>query len=119
MGRNVGGGELFAQVSRGDVTDPRGRFLEIGILVIDQRGERLAEPSGGEVEGRAGFFDISLDGRWGGMISGDKVNMRFGACDCGHDGPTIGHDIVRYADLGDGDKITCAGTIDAYVRGVS
>ena len=50
---------------------------------------------------------------------GDKVSVRYGQCDCGHQGPTIGYDIVRYADLGDGDKITCAGTIDAYVRGVS
>jgi hypothetical protein len=26
-------------------------------------------------------------------------------------------DIVRFANLTDGDKITCAGTMDAYVRG--
>ena len=71
------------------------------------------------MEGRAAFFDLSIDGRWGGVISGDKVNLRLGACDCGQKGATIGYDIVRYSDLGDGDKITCAGTIDAYVRGVS
>ena len=28
-------------------------------------------------------------------------------------------EIVRYADLEGGDKITCAGTIDAYVRGAA
>lgn len=88
-------------------------------LVLDEHGEALVEPSGGEVEGRAGFFDLSLDGRWGSVISGDKVNVRFDRCDCGQGGPTVGYDIVRYADLGDGDKITCAGTIDAYIRGVS
>jgi hypothetical protein len=88
-------------------------------LVLDAPGEKLVEPSGGEVEGRAAFFDLSLDGRWGGVISGDRISMRFGKCDCGHQGPTIGYDIVRYSDLGDGDKITCAGTIDAYVRGVA
>lgn len=88
-------------------------------LILDPPGERLIEPSGGEVEGRAAFFDLSIDGRWGGVISGDKVNLRLGACDCGQQGATIGYDIVRYSDLGDGDKITCAGTIDAYVRGVS
>ncbi len=68
----------------------------------------------GEYEGRAAFFDLSLDGRWGGVISGDKVSVRYGKCDCGHQGPTIGYDIVRYSDLGDGDKITCAGSQQAY-----
>jgi len=29
----------------------------------------------------------------------------------------VGPEIVRYADLAGGDKISCAGTIDAYVRG--
>jgi hypothetical protein len=89
------------------------------VILLDQPGEKLVEASGGEAEGRAGFFDLSLDGRWGGVISGDKIFVRYGKCDCGYQGPTIGYDIVRYADLGDGDKITCAGTIDAYVRGVS
>ena len=88
-------------------------------LVLDQPGEKLVAPSDGEVQGRAAFFDISLDGRWGGVISGDRINLRTGRCDCGHQGPTVGYDIVRYSDLGDGDKITCAGTIDAYVRGVA
>ena len=50
------------------------------------------------------------------VISGDRVDVDFAKCACGHHGPTIGPDIVRYADLG-GDKISCAGTIDAYVRG--
>jgi hypothetical protein len=89
------------------------------VLLLDQPGENLVEASGGEAEGRAAFFDLSLDGRWGGVISGDKISVRYGQCDCGHQGPTIGYDIARYSDLGDGDKITCAGTIDAYVRGVS
>ena len=40
-------------------------------------------------------------------------------CACGHEGPTVGTEIVRYSDLPGGDKITCAGTIDAYVRGAA
>lgn len=32
--------------------------------------------------------------------------------------PSIRDDIVRYADLAGGDKITCTGTVDAYVRGI-
>ena len=81
------------------------------------RGEHLLDASEGEVEGRAAFFDLSLDGRWGGVISGDRVTVDFRPCACGHQGPTIGPDIVRYADLEGGDKISCAGTIDAYVEG--
>jgi hypothetical protein len=89
------------------------------LLLLDSGGDALIPPAEGEAEGRAGFFDLSLDGRWGGVISGDKISVRYGRCECGHEGPTVGYDIARYADLGDGDKITCAGTIDAYVRGVS
>ncbi|MFI5719004.1 hypothetical protein [Nocardia sp. NPDC051750] len=85
-------------------------------LPLDEPGERLLDTESGEIQGRAAFLDLSLDGRWGGVISGDRVTMDFSSCACGHQGPTVGQDITRYADLG-GDKISCAGTIDAYVRG--
>lgn len=86
------------------------------LLPLDEPGENLVDTSVGPVQARGAFFDLSLDGRWGGVISGDRIDVDFGACACGHQGPTIGPDIARYADLG-GDKITCSGTIDAYVRG--
>ena len=89
------------------------------MLPLDAPGEELLDASDGEIEARAAFFDLSLEGRWGGVISGDRVTVDFRACDCGHKGPTIGPEIVRYADLEGGDKITCAGTIDAYVRGAA
>jgi hypothetical protein len=89
-------------------------------LPLDQAGETLVPLNGdAEVEGRAAFFDLSLDGRWGGVISGDKISVRFGRCDCGLQGPSIRDDIARYSDLPGGDKISCSGTIDAYVRGVT
>jgi hypothetical protein len=89
-------------------------------LPLDQEGETLIPARGDEqVEGRAAFFDLSLDGRWGGVISGDRIKVGFGRCACGHQGPAIADDITRYADLPGGDKISCAGTIDAYVRGVA
>jgi hypothetical protein len=89
-------------------------------LILDEPGEKLVGAPKGEVEGRAAFFDLSLDGRWGGVISGDKIHVNFGKCACGRQGPTVGADVVRYADLkGGADKITCAGTIDAYIRGVT
>jgi hypothetical protein len=88
-------------------------------LPLDEPGEELLDMTAGVVEGRAAFLDLSLDGRWGGVISGDKVEIDVGPCACGHLGPTVGGTIVRYSDLEAGDKITCAGTIDAYVRGAS
>ena len=90
------------------------------LLLLDESGENLLEPTeGGEIEGRAAFFDLSLDGRWGGVISGDKIRATWAPCACGNRSPSVGQDIQRYADLASGDKIACAGTIDAYVRGVS
>jgi hypothetical protein len=86
-------------------------------LVLDQTGENLIPGGKGEIEGRAAFFDLSMTGRWCGLISGDKVRVDYGKCACGHQGPTVHHEITRYSDLPGGDKISCAGTIDAYIRG--
>jgi len=88
-------------------------------LVLDKPGEKLLNPapSGGTVEGRMAFFDILADGRWGGIISGDKVRVEFGSGLGGVRVPVV-HEINRYADLEEGDdKLSCAGSIDAYVRG--
>jgi hypothetical protein len=88
-------------------------------LILNKDGDALLPMADGEYEGRAAFFDLSLDGRWGGVISGDKVSIDFSPCACGAKGPTIRDNIVRYADLEGDDKIGCAGTVDAYVRGVA
>jgi hypothetical protein len=71
------------------------------------------------VIGRGAFFDLSIDGRWGGVISGDRVEVNFGPCSCGRASPSIADTVVRYADLEGDDKINCSGTIDAYVRGMA
>ncbi|MET0365533.1 MAG: hypothetical protein ABW169_12855, partial [Sphingobium sp.] len=89
-------------------------------LILDKSGDNLLPIDlTQEYEGRAAFFDLSLDGRWGGVISGDKVAIDFRPCACGHKGPTIRDNVARYADLEGDDKIGCAGTVDAYVRGVA
>ena len=88
-------------------------------IILNKAGDALVSHTHGEVEGRAAFFDLSLDGRWGGVITGDRISMDFGPCACGHAGPSIRDNIVRYADLDGDDKIGCAGTVDAYVRGVA
>jgi hypothetical protein len=88
-------------------------------LPLNKDGDALLPMGGGEVEGRAAFFDLSLDGRWGGVISGDRIHVDFGPCECGAKSPSIRDSIARYTDLEGDDKISCAGTVDAYVRGLS
>lgn len=89
-------------------------------LPLDKEGDALAEGTGsGKVEGRAAFFDLSLDGRWGGVISGDHIEVDYSTCACGNSSPSIADTVYRYADLEGDDKIGCAGTVDAYVRGMS
>ncbi len=86
-------------------------------LVLNAEGD-ASLPRTGRVEGRFGFLDLSLEGRWGGVISGDKLTMDFSdTCPCGRRGPTILEPITRHAPPGQDDHIGCAGTIDAYIRG--
>jgi hypothetical protein len=90
------------------------------LLLLDESGDHLIEPvDHGELEGRAAFFDLSLEGRWGGVISGDKIRATWAPCACGNRSPSVNEDIQRYADMSGGDKIACAGTIDAYIRGAT
>ena len=90
------------------------------VLPLDKDGDALMPGHGeGQVEGRAAFFDLSLDGRWGGVISGDHVHVDFEPCACGNASPSIRDDVYRYSDIEGDDKIGCAGTVDAYVRGMS
>jgi hypothetical protein len=122
---NFGGRRVFQFYSMQEINTPfppcsAGRYHIppwVMLLVLDEGGDNLLKITEGEIEGRAAFFDISLDGRWGGIITGDRVKVDYGKCACGHQGPTVGSSIVRYSDLPGGDKISCAGTIDAYVRG--
>jgi hypothetical protein len=109
-------GTIFPKCSAGRYHAPPWVMM----LLLDPSGSELIEPKPGEEqEGRAAFFDLSVDGRWGGLTSGDRVFVNYGRCACGHEGPTVSPDIVRYTDLPGGDKISCAGTVDAYVRGAA
>jgi hypothetical protein len=100
---------------------PAGRYHQppwIAVLVLDQTGEELLNVDEGEVRGRAAFFDFTVTGRWGGIVTGDRISVRFGQCDCGRSGPTVGDDVARYSELeGNDDKLSCAGTMEAYIRG--
>lgn len=89
-------------------------------MILNRNGDALLpQADKGEIEGRAAFFDLALDGRWGGIITGDKLSLDYSPCACGNKGPSIRDNIVRYADIEGDDKIGCAGTVDAYVRGVA
>ena len=108
------------EINQGMAKCTAGRYHvgpELVLLVLDDAGEALARPSAGEVEGRAAFLDMTVDARWGGIMSGDNIRADLKGCPCGRAGPSIHRDITRYANKVDGDKITCAGTMDAYVRG--
>jgi len=87
-------------------------------LPLNKDGDALVTGEG-EIEGRAAFFDLSMEGRWGGIISGDRIHLDFGPCKCGAGTPSVRDDIARYSDLQGDDKIACSGTVDAYVRGLA
>lgn len=87
-------------------------------LQLDKPGEKLVNAASGIVEGRFAFLDLLFTGRWGGLITGDKVEIDWSeSCSCGRPGPTILDTISRYAKAGEDDHIGCAGTIDGYVKG--
>jgi hypothetical protein len=89
------------------------------LLLLDKSGEALINQPSGIVEGRGGFFELVLEGRWGGVISGDRLKVNFDPCGCGRRSPSV-LEIQRYTDLAEGDdKLTCAGQIDTYVRGLT
>jgi hypothetical protein len=88
----------------------------IVLLPLDAGGEQLVDTAQ-PTTARFGFIDLMAEGHWGGMMSGDQVQVDYGTCGCGRSSPSV-WDIVRFRDLGtDDDKLNCAGTIDAYVRG--
>jgi len=91
----------------------------VTMMVLDPNGEELLDPDGsGDVRGRLAFFDIATEARWGGVITGDQVLVHTGECPCGRPSPSIS-EVVRYTDLpGGDDKLSCAGTMSSYIRGV-
>jgi hypothetical protein len=104
--------QLFPMCEKGRYHRPAALIL----LLLDGAGEKILNRDSGVVEGRYGFVDLALEGRWGGLISGDRVQVDFSTCPCGRPGPTILDTISRWAPPGEDDHIGCAGTLDAYVR---
>ena len=73
-------------------------------------------PREGAQTGRFAFFDLLAQTYWGGFISGDRITIDWEEdCACGWKGARVGPDITRFAEMeGGDDKITCAGTAQAY-----
>lgn len=85
----------------------------VAVLLLDpDSGEPM--PREGEQTGRASFFDLSQDGAWGGIVSGDRITVSYDPCPCGRTTLHISKDIKRFSELAGGDdKLTCAATPQA------
>lgn len=83
-------------------------------MLLDTDGNEL--PRSGVRKGRLAVFDLLAESYWGGFISGDEVTMHWDErCECGWGGPRIAKSIRRYSEMeGGDDKITCAGSAQAY-----
>jgi hypothetical protein len=75
-------------------------------------------PRTGVRTGRAAYFDISMQGAWGGLITGDRVTADWDTpCPCGRTSIHLAMDVERYSALqGGNDKITCAATPGAHAE---
>lgn len=73
-------------------------------------------PRTGRVTGRAAFYDLNTETRWGGFISGDEVTIEWDEpCACGRPSRYIVGPIQRYSEKNGGDdKITCAASESAH-----
>lgn len=73
-------------------------------------------PRHGVVTGRAAFFDLIADSRWGGFITGDEVTINWDdVCPCGRLSRFYEGTIERYSEQrGGDDKINCVAAMDAH-----
>ncbi|MFM0336343.1 hypothetical protein [Paraburkholderia fungorum] len=82
----------------------------IPYLLDPKTGKPL--PRSGRATGRAAFFDLGAETRWGGFVSGDEITIEWDEpCACGQPSAYIAGPIQRYSEKNGGDdKITCAAT---------
>jgi hypothetical protein len=86
-------------------------------FILDPDTSKL-HPRKGVQKGRAAFFDVALSGQWGGIITGDELEVDFtGLCECGQTSLHISADVQRFgAARGGDDKITCAAAPQAHAE---
>ena len=83
--------------------------------VLDSETSQVL-PRTGRVTGRAAFFDLSAETRWGGFITGDEFTVNWDEpCPCGRTTAYAEDGIVRLSQKrGGDDKISCAATEGAH-----
>jgi hypothetical protein len=86
----------------------------IPYLLDPETGKAL--PREGRVTGRAAFFDLGAETRWGGFITGDEITVEWDQpCACGRPSRYAVGSIQRYSEKhGGDDKITCAATESSH-----
>lgn len=83
-------------------------------LILDPETSELL-PREGVQNGRAAFFDLAMNGAWGGLITGDRVEIGWDDCGCGRTTVHLGEEINRFSvEQGGTDKITCTATPEAH-----
>lgn len=90
-------------------------IMPVTIPMLFDRDMKLL-PRKGSQTGRYAFFDLMAQTYWGGFISGDEITIHWEEdCPCGWKQPYVGPSIRRFSEMeGGDDKITCAGTAQAY-----
>jgi hypothetical protein len=73
-------------------------------------------PRNGVQLGRFAFFDLLTESHWGGLITGDEVEVDFdGPCSCGATTQHLSPEVVRLSEKrGGDDKISCTASPQAY-----
>lgn len=86
-------------------------------IVLDPDDSKPLPRKGVQI-GRLAFFDVTLTGTWGGVITGDEVEVDFeGECPCGRTTLHASSKIERYSEKRGGtDKISCAATPEAHAE---
>jgi len=110
----------MSELSGANVECERGRHHIppwLVLFVLDPDTSRPL-PRQGVQTGRAAFFDLLPEGHWGGLMTGDEVEVDFDSlCGCGAQSPHIAPRIERLATKrGGDDKITCAATPEAHAE---
>jgi hypothetical protein len=91
----------------------------VTVLLLDpDSGQPL--PRSGVQTGRASFFDMTQDGGWGGIVTGDRISVDYTPCPCGRTTLHITKKIQRFSDItGDDDKLTCAAAPSAQAEALN
>ena len=66
-------------------------------FVLDPKTGK-ARPRKGRQQGRAAFFDFLISTYWGGVVTGDLIDVDYGVCGCGRNTPFIRPGITRLSD---------------------